>query len=116
MAEKTLTSNVHVDGKWYGPDHPRNQVTADVLAKVTNPAAFEAPTVGAPDNRFRHDDFGEVAPNLRAGEATGAAPTASRDEYSAMSKAELIAASEARGIEVSSSDTKDDLIDRLVGG
>lgn len=56
MAQE-LTSNVYVDGVWYGPDYPDNKVTAKVKDQITNPAAFEDTTV-SPDNRFRADDFG----------------------------------------------------------
>jgi hypothetical protein len=51
----TLTSNVLVDGTWYGPDYPENDVTAKARDQITNPAAFED-TTPAPDNRFRADD------------------------------------------------------------
>ena len=122
MAEKALRSNVQVGGKWYGPDYPRNEVTSEVLKQITNPAAFEEPTVGSPDNRFRHDDFGETAPNLREVEAVrqaeaapgGAAPGPSREDLEKLTKDELVAALEDRGIGVSSRETKDELIDRLV--
>lgn len=52
MADKQLTSNVFLPadegagGTWYGPDHPDNEVTTEVAAKITNPAAWAAP---APD-------------------------------------------------------------------
>jgi hypothetical protein len=83
MAKKTLTSNVHVGNKWYGPDYPQNEVTAEVLDSITNPAAFAPPDDGggAGDNRFRADDFGtDEPPSLRAGETTPpAAPAAVPD-------------------------------------
>jgi hypothetical protein len=47
---KQLTSNVIVGGKWYGPDYPQNKITDEVLRQITNPAAFEEPTVGEPVN------------------------------------------------------------------
>lgn len=56
MAQE-LTSNVYVDGVWYGPDYPDAKVTADVKKQITNPAAFEDTTLVV-DNRFRADDFG----------------------------------------------------------
>lgn len=52
---KTLISNTEVDGNWYGPDYPENEVTADVLGKVTNPAAF-VESQHEFDNRIRTDD------------------------------------------------------------
>jgi hypothetical protein len=69
MAKK-LTSNVYVGdlagGTWYGPDYPENEATADVLAQITNPAAYEEAVDEGPDLRFRNDDFGDEAPPLRA--------------------------------------------------
>lgn len=46
---KTLTSNVHVDGRWYGPDYPGNKATDEVLAKITNPAAFQSEPTPVPE-------------------------------------------------------------------
>ncbi len=61
-----LTTNVYVDGTWYGPDYPDNKVTAEVREQITNPAAYEPVPVGV-DNRFRADDFGEQdTPSMRA--------------------------------------------------
>jgi hypothetical protein len=55
---KQLVGNVYVDGAWYGPSYPNAQVTEDVLAQITNPAAFDAEAQGShPDLRFRADDF-----------------------------------------------------------
>lgn len=52
---KELTSNVHVDGTWYGPDYPNNKVTGEVLDQIENPAAFEENAV-VTDLRMRADD------------------------------------------------------------
>lgn len=65
---KQLISNVEVEGVWYGPDYPDNKASAEVLDKITNPAAFDADAAPASfvDLRFRADDFGEEdAPSLR---------------------------------------------------
>ena len=59
---KQLKTNVIVGGTWYGPDYPQNKVTAEVLEQITNPAAFEGPTVGEPVN-------GDVT-NVTAGAST----------------------------------------------
>lgn len=40
MARK-LVANVEVDGTWYGPAHPDNEVTDDVADKITNPSAWD---------------------------------------------------------------------------
>lgn len=50
-----LTSNVLVDGVWYGPAYPDRPVSADVRTQITNDGAFERPE--GTDNRFRVDDF-----------------------------------------------------------
>lgn len=81
-----LTSNVHVDGTWYGPDYPQNGEPPS--GTVTNPAAFATPEEfdvlaagnkpGGVDLRFRADDFGVESgeqPNLRADEFVNAGPT-----------------------------------------
>lgn len=77
---KTLTSNVFVDGRWYGPDYPQNKATAEVLDQISNPAAFADPDdaeVGYGDNRVRKDDFAvaddDEAPVLRSNEAPSVA-------------------------------------------
>jgi hypothetical protein len=70
----TLTSNVNVDGTWYGPDWPQNPLTEEVAAKITNPAAFADPPAGV-DLRFTAADFGVTEgdqPHLRSVEATAA--------------------------------------------
>lgn len=48
MADKQLAQNVVLTDEngvatWYGPDHPGNEVTADVAKQITNPAAWESP-------------------------------------------------------------------------
>lgn len=68
MADRKLVQNVYVNGKWYGPAYPDNEVTAEVSKAVENPGAWDGPAVteGGGDFRFRADDFGEeTAPNLR---------------------------------------------------
>lgn len=62
---KELTSNVIVDGTWYGPDYPKNKPTAEVLDQITNPAAFEDTTAGV-DLRMRADDGLEPATEAAA--------------------------------------------------
>lgn len=56
MAQE-LTSNVLVDGKWYGPDYPANTLTDDVRDKITNEGAFEPRDAGGFDLRTSRDDF-----------------------------------------------------------
>lgn len=57
---KELTSNVIVDGKWYGPDYPNNKATSEVLDQIENPAAFADPaeldSEANRDLRMRIDD------------------------------------------------------------
>lgn len=57
MADRELTSNVEVDGVWYGPSYPDNKPTGEVLGKITNDAAF-APPGGGVDLRYTAGDFG----------------------------------------------------------
>ena len=38
-----LVSNVHVDGKWYGPDHGCVEPPAEVADAITNPEAWSDP-------------------------------------------------------------------------
>jgi hypothetical protein len=119
MASKTLTSNVYVDGTWYGPSYPANKVTDDVLKAIENPAAFEAVPTGASDLRTRADDFAATGgldangdpPSLRAGEAGGG----ERAELEKLSKDELLALADARQVEVKASATKAELVDALAG-
>lgn len=63
MATKqpTLLQNVQIDGVWYGPNYPNNEVTAEVREKITNPAAFEAAVVGNPLNTSLAGGVGGVA-------------------------------------------------------
>lgn len=78
MADKTLTSNVQVDGVWYGPDYPQNAPTSEVLDKITNPAAFE-PAGGGVDLRTTAADFGVEEgsqPHVRSLDAASGATTA----------------------------------------
>lgn len=37
---KKLAANVAVNGTMYGPDYPKNKVTADVAEQITNPKAW----------------------------------------------------------------------------
>lgn len=118
MASKTLTSNVYVDGKWYGPSYPANKVTDEVIKAVENPAAFEDVPTGAADLRFRADDFaatdglvGDDPPSLRAGEGA----TGERAELEKLNRDELLALAEARQVDVPRSASKGDLVERLSG-
>jgi hypothetical protein len=38
---KQLRTNVHVDGKGYGPDYPDNELSADVAKQIDNPKAWD---------------------------------------------------------------------------
>lgn len=112
---KTLTSNVYVDGKWYGPNYPANKVTDEVLKAIDNPAAFESVPTGASDLRFRADDFaatdglvGGDPPSLRVDRTPD-----ERAELEKLSKDELAALAEARQVDVAKSATKADLLDAL---
>jgi hypothetical protein len=66
---KALKQNVHVDGKWYGPDYPKNKVTADVLDQITNPQAFEDADPAQIDMRVRADDGLEPVGEFELGSA-----------------------------------------------
>ena len=57
MADRELTSNVEVDGVWYGPSYPNNKVTAEVREKITNEAAYEPLNGNGIDLRFTAADF-----------------------------------------------------------
>jgi hypothetical protein len=35
-----LNSNVQVNGKWYGPAYPDNEVTSDVREQIANPEVW----------------------------------------------------------------------------
>lgn len=120
---KELLQNVHVDGKWYGPDYGNATVPAAIAEKIENPAAFEAPGTGS-SLAFRADDFGGgQVPNLAAlaalGNRTGSIPVTGpggdelQGALDGASAADLRALAESRGIEVSSKDTKATLISKL---
>lgn len=38
---KELASNVHVDGRWFGPAYPDNEVTPEIAKLIPNPAAWD---------------------------------------------------------------------------
>lgn len=72
MADKQLTSNVNVDGKWFGPSYPQNEATAEVLDQITNPAAFADAQPPGADLRTTAADFGVeegTQPSLRTNDA-----------------------------------------------
>lgn len=126
---KQLTSNVEVDGVWYGPSYPNNEPTEAVLERITNPAAFEPAPGGGRDLRFTSADFAVEAgeqPHLRGAEdaaaaeafamtAAGAAggPGVEAPAKSA-SKGEWVDYAVAQGADRDEAEaaTKDDLVDR----
>lgn len=121
MAEKKkLTTNVFVadvdengtargSGTFYGPDYPENKVTAEVLAKITNPAAFEEPeNVLDPHSA----EAGEERRKIEA-ESSQNLGAVTDEELDDLSKSELQAVAAARGIEVSSRASKDELLEAI---
>jgi hypothetical protein len=73
-----LTSNVLVDGVWYGPAYPDRPVTDAVRSQITNDGAFEQPA--ALDNRFRVDDFATEPGQTPSLSVSGTVDEASRIE------------------------------------
>lgn len=117
-----LTSNVEVNGTWYGPDYRQNGDPPE--GTVTNEAAYADaaadtadPGLGGPvDLRFRRDDFatpeGEDAPNLREGEqatptVVGEVPPRTGKGSGADAWAEFAA---ANGVAVDPDASKDEII------
>lgn len=111
MAQKQLVRNVFVGDVWYGPAHPENVVTADVLERIDNPAVFEE--VGPADDGI----FGPL-PGSPIGVGAGAGPVsrAEADKLAELNKDDLLALAEARGVDVPKSASKADIIERLTAG
>lgn len=97
---KILTSNVHVGGTWYGPSYPDAEVTDDVLARVTNPAAFA--------------DIEDAQVPAAGPEAAGVSGGSARRELEQLSKDDLAALADARGVDVPKGATKAEIVDRLL--
>lgn len=93
---KILTSNVHVGGTWYGPSYPGTEVTDDVLARVTNPAAFA-------------DDDDNTAP--AGSDDSGGGEEAELRQFP---KDDLLALADARGVDVPKGSTKAEIVDLLL--
>lgn len=119
MAQKQLTTNVFVpdvdddgtargSGTYYGPDYPENEVTAEVLSKITNPAAFEEVDTG-----FPVDPHSDAAAELRAAAAPATSAPVGDDELDDMSKPELLALAASRGVDVPARATKPEIIEAL---
>ncbi|GEM_PF-6845506 len=100
---KELARNVHVDGVWYGPDHPGNQVTAEVLDKIDNPAAFEPVSSTTFDLQDRSTD--EELAGLDGGQVD--------DGLGKHTKPELVQLAADHGVNVPSDATKADIVDAL---
>ena len=120
MTQK-LTTNVFVadvddegtvrgGGTFYGPDYPENKVTAAVLAKITNPAAFEESD--APIDPHS-PEAAELRAQAEADARSGDVGAYTDEELADLSKAELQAIATARGLDVPSRASKDDLLEAL---
>lgn len=85
-----LMQNVHVDGKWYGPDYGNADVPSKIAGMIDNPAAWVDPSA----------------------EPTASALSGAGD-LDSLSRADLQALAEDRGVEYDAKDTKATLIERL---
>lgn len=100
---------VRGSGKFYGPDYPENEVTGEVMKRITNPAAFEDSADQAVDPHSL--DAGEA----RAAEVTASvnSPAYTEDELDAMTKDELLSIAAARSVDVPAKASKDDVRELL---
>lgn len=107
---KTLTSNVHVDGKWYGPDYPQNGAPPD--GSVTNSAAYAEPTTGFADNRSLLQDYAPGAA-LSTAAAPEAVPDGNVDEVLDWVGADKVRAQRALEAEQAKATPRVTLVDAL---
>ena len=106
---KTLKQNVHVDGKWYGPSYGNADLPSKIADLIDNPAAFESPDAGI--DQTPASSLDAIARSVAGGSGSSLEPSA----LDSMTRDQLLALADERGVEVGSKDNKDVLVAKLSG-
>jgi hypothetical protein len=108
-----LIANVSVDGVWYGPDHGSVSPPADVVERITNPKVWSNGAPGVSDADPASEPVSDTAEAESKSEPSNLDSDDDNPSLDELTKKELAALADDKGVEVDKRWGKAKLIEAL---